>query len=416
MATVDYDICILGSGIAGLYCARELAKRWPDATFCIVEKYKFIGGRTVTFKKDIPKVGHLQWENGAGRIHKTHSHTLELCREYGLDVIPIPKGLQYREGPGQIEDVPFGQWMETYRPLAEINPTTLKKYTLKSLLERVEGPETTEALMDRYEYRSELDTLRADKGFFSIFGELGHQDNFFVMKDGFSAMVRALREDVESAGAKIIREFEVTDISRSGEIYRIHRKGAALLCNKVIVALHRDAVADLPCFRGHPLLTQVKMRPLVRMYAVFPKQSNGTVWFDGLSKFVCAKPVRYVIPMNPAQGTIMISYTDGADAEYWLAKLKDEKAIQREVLAQLRALFPEKVIPPPVFFKIHPWYDGCSYWTPGNYDIEKASWDACQPLPETLPGVWMCGESWNPCQCWVDSALNHAKRMLSRIH
>ena len=32
---MKYDICILGAGIAGLYCARELQRKYPEAKICI---------------------------------------------------------------------------------------------------------------------------------------------------------------------------------------------------------------------------------------------------------------------------------------------------------------------------------------------------------------------------------------------
>jgi flavin-dependent dehydrogenase len=44
-----YDICIIGAGIAGLYCAREIQKKMLDAKICILEKFKNIGGRIYTF-------------------------------------------------------------------------------------------------------------------------------------------------------------------------------------------------------------------------------------------------------------------------------------------------------------------------------------------------------------------------------
>jgi hypothetical protein len=414
----DYDICILGGGIAGLYCAREIKKAWPDSRVAIIEKYKILGGRMHTYHKNIEGIGEVRWENGAGRIHKSHSHTLDLLKEYELDVIPIPAGLDYRPAPdAHPEKIDIGKMMENFRPVSELPQETLQQHTLSSLLSATIGSQETLEIRKRFEYNSEMDTLRADKGFFSLFGEIGHQENFFVVKDGFTALASAIIHECEDLGVEILREMEVDTIEKETPNYKVVLKGHnPISCSRVIVALHRDGVAGLKCFKGHPLLKVVKMRPLVRMYALFPVAQGKQAWFSDLKKFVCKPPIRYVIPIDPTRGIIMISYTDGADAEYWLKKVdsvKQEK-IEAEVMGHIRALFPERKIPDPVFFKVHPWYDGCSYWTPGNYDIEKASWAAIRPL-ETMPDVWMCGESWNPCQCWVDSALNHAKRLLEKF-
>ena len=86
-----YDICILGGGIAGLYCAREIAKKWPDSKIAILEKYKILGGRMHTYHKDVPGVGEVRWENGAGRIHKSHAlNSLWHCRCHSHSNGPTP--------------------------------------------------------------------------------------------------------------------------------------------------------------------------------------------------------------------------------------------------------------------------------------------------------------------------------------
>ena len=92
---------------------------------------------------------------------------------------------------------------------------------------------------------------------------------------------------------------------------------------------------------------------------------------------------------------------------------KGEEEVQREVMRQIRELFPEKFIPIPVYFKIHPWSDGCSYWTPGDYDFNKVSKASVVPLPDTMPGVYMCGESWAYNQAWVECAVDQARHAVN---
>ena len=82
MAMLDY--AIVGGGIAGLYVARELAKRHTHAKISVFEKYRVLGGRILTFHDR-----NLQWEEGAGRIHSSHILTRDLLREYNLHELPI---------------------------------------------------------------------------------------------------------------------------------------------------------------------------------------------------------------------------------------------------------------------------------------------------------------------------------------
>ena len=89
----EYDICIIGAGVSGLYCALELKKRFPGKSVVILERKAWLGGRIFTFHDE--KRG-LSWESGAGRVHKTHEMTLGLLKKYGLHTIPIPPEIDWR--------------------------------------------------------------------------------------------------------------------------------------------------------------------------------------------------------------------------------------------------------------------------------------------------------------------------------
>jgi hypothetical protein len=77
-----------------------------------------------------------------------------------------------------------------------------------------------------------------------------------------------------------------------------------------------------------------------------------------------------------------------------------------------RALFPDKKIPDPLFFRGHYWETGVTYWIAGNYSVEEVSKNACHPLPKELPGVYVCGESFSLKQAWVEGALEHTETCL----
>ena len=404
---MEWDICIIGAGIAGLYCALELSKKYPRNKICVLEKYKYIGGRTFTFKDNAK---NLQWEAGAGRVHKSHHHVTKLINHYGLTKIPIPNEIEWRPSSDNVEPIKIEAYINNLG-LDFLSPEILRTHTLKDLLTRISGYSITKKLMNHYEYRSEFDTQRADKALEALENELGDGEGFYIIKEGFSALIGHMKHDIEKAGVRILRENEATDIRKDDKSYIVEiRNAQPIKSAKVIVALTRDAVAELPCFKGLSILKQVKMRPLVRIYAVFPN-TGGKMWFEGMAKFVCPKPVRYVIPINSKQGTIMISYTDGEDAEYWLRKMKESNHIEQitgEIMGQIRGLFPDIKIPEPTFLKIHPWADGCSYWTPGDYDFNKVSKASVRPLPKSMPCVYMCGESWAYNQAWVQCAIDQA--------
>ena len=208
----EYDICIIGAGIAGLYCARELSRAHPDSRICILEKYEFIGGRTSTFR-DIFRGIDIQWEAGAGRIHTTHHQTLRLLKDYDLDIIPIGGGIEWRTSD-RSEPIEFGKYIANLAGITGVPADIVSKVTMKQLLDRTLGKKQASDLLDRYEYRSELDTLRADTALEVLSHELGEQNGYYVVKEGFSALVGAIKHDIEKAGIKILRRHEALDIEK----------------------------------------------------------------------------------------------------------------------------------------------------------------------------------------------------------
>ena len=112
----------------------------------------------------------------------------------------------------------------------------------------------------------------------------------------------------------------------------------------------------------------------------------------------------------------MTSYTDGQDTKPWIDLLnsKGDSVLQKEIVKELRSLFPETSIPNPLFFKAHPWSEGCSYWTPGLYDPQELSEKILKPLPFRFPTLYVCGESYSLKQCWMEGALEHAELLLQR--
>ena len=111
----------------------------------------------------------------------------------------------------------------------------------------------------------------------------------------------------------------------------------------------------------------------------------------------------------------MISYTDGADARHWFkekAGKHGEDNVRDLIMKEVRELFPDRTIPDPLFFKLHPWTDGCTYWKPGDYCPYEESRRSLYPLPSVIPNLFMCGESFAVRQCWMESALEQADKLL----
>lgn len=416
---MNADILILGAGIAGLRCGIELLRKRPSLTIVILEKYRYVGGRVVTYNTTLEDrkgiCSKVQWENGAGRISTQHTNVLALIKEYNLHTIPINDTVVYEED-GSLSSNHFTETMKLLiSALKSLSPEDLATHTLRELLETVLGNDDTNALALQFPYRAELDTLRADIGLKSFQDEMGSYKGYVGVKEGLSAIVKAMAKEFQTLGGTILYGQDVVDIQKKDSMILVKSNTSSGMVlwesPKVICAMHRDALAEIPLFKGWYPLRYTKMEPLVRTYAVFPVK-NGKSWFSDLPKVVSAGPLRFCIPINPSCGVIMISYTDGIDARRMI-KMLDEKGEEKTgdwIVEQARKAFPTNEIPDPLFFKAHPWTSGCTYWLPGSYDPSTISKEALKPFSDM--NLYCCGESFSMRQAWMEGALEHADLLL----
>jgi protoporphyrinogen oxidase len=427
----NYDLIIIGAGAAGLRVGIEALKKHDNLKCCILEKYGYVGGRIVTFRKDIPKVGEVQWENGAGRISTSHKKVIKLMNQYELTLIPINAEVDFINDQSHADKEPvilgnkFNDLINAYLgPLTRLSAEELARHTLKELLDKTLGRGAAKKFYEQFPYYSEIHTLRADLALMSFRGEMGTNEGFSVCKEGLSSLTGAMANEFIELGGTILLDMNVLKISsnpdRSITIdckVRNTVRQSSYTGKAVVLALHHNALRKIDGVKKMPVLQHLTMTPLLRMYAIFPTK-GGVSWFSGLNKIVTNSVIRYIIPINPARGIVMISYTDGQDASWWIkqdesAAEHGEENVKDIVMTEIRKLFPERTIPNPIFFKQHPWYDGCTYWLPGNYNVEEESQKSLHPMPQKMPNLFMCGESFAVKQCWIESALEQADELLA---
>jgi monoamine oxidase len=403
---MDFDLIIVGAGIAGLWSGiQALRKGKKHLRVLILEKYKYIGGRIVTHYKK----GN-QWEIGAGRIHISHTRVRGLMKKFGLTWVPMSDESAWRDSDKRIQEPDiFEELAHIYiSPLMFLPEKELRSKTIYECLINVHGKEKTEELLKRFPYYSEVRTIRADLGLKSFQEEMSGWGGFGGCREGLTAIIRELTAEFEALGGRIFYKDPAVDVRKKRDCIEVVLDDDKILtCKSCLLATHRDAIASMPSLKSWPLLDLVKMDPLLRMYAVFPVHS-GKSWFSDIPKTITDEHLRFIIPVNPSKGVLMISYTDGKDAQYWIDRVKKRgrEAVQREVLEEIRKLFPEKRVPDPKEFHMYPWHSGCTFWLPGVYDPVEESKRA-HVIDEE--GIFCCGESFSLRQAWMEGALEHAE-------
>jgi glycine/D-amino acid oxidase-like deaminating enzyme len=392
---------IVGGGIAGLWVAdRLVAAGVSGRSIQILEKYDYIGGRIVTAKGG--------YEIGAGRLHEDHRLVCELVDRFGLTRYPMSTAVDWRPVGSR---VPAPNRFEAmWRAITAAFPSPPSPH--HTLRDYIAGT-SLEPLLEQFPYRAETERQRADVALptFAPTAEFGSRAGYFGVKEGLSAIVRGLVDHLRAAGVRFKTEVEVTNVERSADTYEIHIKGRSIpICaERVILALHASALRTLPVMRDCEPLRHLGMAPLTRIYAEYPVDpSTGATWFAGMNRTVTDSPLRYVIPINPARGLIMISYTDDRDTARWHG-LKGPRLIAA-IQAEVRRLWPELDIPEPNWMRPYEWHDGTTYWKPGDYDPAAESRRMLRPRPATMPELYVCGESFSvERQAWIEGALEHAE-------
>lgn len=402
---MEYDTAIIGGGIAGLYVAEQLAKRATAAApmrIGLFEKNTYFGGRVYTFRD----AGlQLQYESGAGRIHRSHRRTYELVRRFRLHTYPIRGASYFEDMPN-----PFAETMAAVSTELQKHPLhVLQTHTIAQLI-----PKKYHAFFLQYPYWAEIHMLRADVALRNFApGGVMLSNDFFGISEGNDALVHKLASAARRAGAHLHTSSPVQSVTRNPHsgLFELQIGTAAVRARRVVFATCRCSLGQFRLLRDLPLLRQLGTSPLLRIYAVYPvDRTTGRAWFAGIPKTVTAGPLRFVIPINPHTGLIMISYTDGDDTRVW--ERLEGAALLRAIQRQVRHLWPDRSIPDPVYLKKHYWSSGCTYWLPGAYSVEDAAAQAAHPMP----GVYICGESVSAyTQAWVEGALETAEQILESM-
>tara|TARA_Y100000591_G_C21823265_1_gene694951 strand:+ start:143 stop:1696 length:1554 start_codon:yes stop_codon:yes gene_type:complete len=397
-----YDYIIVGGGISGLFMTYKLSQTGKD--ILLIESTNRLGGRLLTKQEQ-----GVQFELGAARISSKHSKVMSLLKECKLDkdLIQLPDKINYKiKGPkinfySLVNDLVEGSKLYTKQYLQSIN--------LLQLCIDVLGQPYAELLQKMLGYDSEFIHLNAHYAIKTYKKDLFSSNHFYVLKHGFSSLVKKLENSLkEKDNVTIKLDTRVTDVGKNHVmINKQKRFGGTILC-----CLPYYPLSQLPKFKDLPEVNSVSPIPLIRIYAKYPKDESGKVWFHNLKRTITDNYIRHIIPIDYDNGLIMISYTDGDYASMWsnLTKLGNKVLIDHLHSCVKDVLGKEP--PNPEFITYHYWKGGVHMWKPGQ-NIKQTYDKMLKPFEEK---IYVINEAYSSHQSWVEGSLDMCYDVLERLN
>lgn len=397
-----HDYIIIGGGISGLFMAYKLSETNKDIV--LIESTNRLGGRLFT---DHQK--GVQFELGAARLSSKHTKVLSLIKEFNLneDLIKLPDKINYKiKGPrinfySLVKELIDGSKLYTKKYLQSVN---LLQVSIDIL-----GQTNAMLLKDMLGYDSEFYKLNSSIALKTFKKDLFSANDYYVLKNGYSSLVSKMEDYLRSkSNITILLDARVTDIGKNFvQMDKQKRYGGTILC-----CIPPQAAMSLSKLRSIPEIKQTTPIPLIRIYAKYPKDKQGKVWFQGINRTITDNYIRHIIPIDYENGLIMISYTDGEYANMW----RDLTQISEKVLVEHLHKEVTNVLgkhpPKPEFVRSYYWSGGVHMWKPGIH-VEKTYESIMKPFEHEK--IYMINEAYSLHQSWVEGALDMCYDVLTKL-
>ena len=408
----QYDIIIIGSGMAGLYSAYKIKQYAPKTRFLILEQYKkeWVGGRA---SNEMFYGTRVVTGAGIGRLdknpllihlmkqlkikYKPYESIMDYSQtvQHPVDLVKIIKFLkkEYKNHPDS-RNLAFGEFSKKF-----LGSKLYEDFRISAGYTDYENADTKETL---YNY--------------------GMDDN----QTGWTALSIPWREMVLTLCDKIGWEHfrfsqKVTKIEkiRDSSFFQIEtEKGEKYYTNRVILATTIQSIQRLVpgASDKNSIYQQIHGQPFLRLYGKFDKKS-ALIMNEYVKHYTKVPgPLQKIIPMNPEKGVYMIAYSDNANAlalKPYLENTEENRAIFSRLL--------EKALGIPlnslhlIAIKDFYWPNGTHYFEPLGKDSRFRNRDEfLKAIQHPEEGFLVVGEAVSRYQGWTEGALESVEAVVTK--
>ena len=417
----EYDIIILGGGIAGIYTLYNLIKNplFKNKKILLLEKTERLGGRVYSIN---PYKNHPEdiIEGGAGRFSQKHILLIKLIQELNLE----DKIQEIGNGETKYYPINREKNYETEILLSKVINASkkesieyLRTISFTEYASKILSKDEVQYMQDSFGYYSEL-VIMNTYDTIQLLRNLNATDNHFnILIGGLSQINERMIQFVDKKNKNIFQiNQNVNKISQiNNKLYKIETTQNKKYTTRIIIsALPKNILERISFFKPiYPLLSKIKCAPLCRIYSRFETDP----WFKNLPKITTNNHLRMIIPVNKEKGIIMISYTDNKFAEYWNNIYKKEgvdrlnQKIKEEIKESTDIIIPRE----PIQTNIYYWKYGVGYWGIGA-NSKEISRKMIQPFASSQQYIFCCGEHYSEnFQQWMEGALETSNKVLEKI-
>jgi hypothetical protein len=411
MINMQYDIIIIGSGIAGLYSAYKIKHMNPALSVLILEKNKkeWIGGRTSN-----EQFYGAEVVTGAGIVRKNKDHLLVQLIKYLK--IPFDEFISSHHYITQFQPVNINETMRMLKKdyKEETNKsTTFKEFAIKHLGTKKYKEFIITSGYSDYEKEDAFDTLY----------NYGMDDNAGKMTCLSISWKELVAELVDKIGSQNIKAKQnvvkintmIDLVSKSPDcMFELEtKKGLIYKCKKIIIATTISSLLNLLPSKSS-IYKQIHGQPFLRLYAKFSKSSTEIIKQYVKGYTIVEGPLQKIIPMDPSKGVYMIAYSDNAAAVVLKDHLENtsENRSYFEDLLETALGIEEESLKINALLDFY-WAEGTHYYEPlkGPYKNRTEFINAAQHPDKNILVV---GEVVSKHQGWVEGALESVEAVLNK--
>jgi hypothetical protein len=440
----NYDIVIIGGGIAGIYSMYNLKKKYPHLKVLLLEKNERFGGRVYSHYEKVDNIDYIM-DLGAGRIGHHHKLMVSLIKELKLEKFMFNIGntenyIEYNKKTREVSDKSllrkkYSAMLYKFFNSSKLNnllKTFLIKFYLNELLLKFFPQYIYKFIENSFEYKNKLYYLNAYNAINYFKYDYNQNSHFFIMTNGLSSIIETMISKIsQNKNYKLKKNSYVNNIIYNNEtskyniVYKQNDKSCNISCKHLICALPRCNLIKFKIL--NPFLNElnsINEISKVRIFEIYDKSYNNNnnnnnnnqeMWFKNIKKTTTNEELQFIIPINFKTGLIMSSYNENLSnrENYWnnLYK-KGINVLKKELHKKLSVVFSiyNIVIPESKYIKFYYWKSGVACWKK-NVDSQYIS----QKILNLMPNFYICGENYSNYQAWCEGALESSENVLNKL-